>query len=109
MIYKFKSQSTSDVIMLGDHATQVLGLLGKTASPKGIIEVADMPHAIARLEQAIAAEDGTDESEESAADDEDSDDKALPQANVSLRQRAWPLLDMMKRSMPEGHDIVWGV
>ena len=26
-----------------------------------------------------------------------------------VRQRAWPLVEMMKRSHADGHDIVWGV
>jgi Domain of unknown function (DUF1840) len=28
---------------------------------------------------------------------------------VTLRQRAWPLVDMMKRSIGEKADVVWGV
>ena len=32
-----------------------------------------------------------------------------PRDSVTLRQRAWPLLEMMKRSIGEKADIVWGV
>ena len=32
-----------------------------------------------------------------------------PREGVTLRQRAWPLVEMMKRSMAEKADIVWGV
>ena len=32
-----------------------------------------------------------------------------PRDRVSLRQRAWPLVEMMKRSQAAGADIVWGV
>ena len=28
---------------------------------------------------------------------------------VSLRQRAWPLRELMLRSQKEGADVVWGV
>jgi hypothetical protein len=28
---------------------------------------------------------------------------------VSLRQRAWPMLELMRRSLAAGHDVVWGV
>ena len=41
-----------------------------------------------------------------AADDEDRDGGA---AAVGLAQRAWPMMEMMKRSLAERADIVWGV
>ena len=35
--------------------------------------------------------------------------RTLPaREGVSLRQRAWPLVDLMKRAHPADHDIVWG-
>jgi hypothetical protein len=32
-----------------------------------------------------------------------------PREGVTLRQRAWPLVEMLKRSQSEGQDVVWGV
>ena len=45
MIYKFKSKAAGDVIMLGPTGERVLGLIGKDATPQGIIEPAQMPAA----------------------------------------------------------------
>ena len=104
MIYKFKSKAAGDVIMLGPNGDQALRIIGKPPAAAGIIEVAAMPAAMAALEQAIAAED--------AARSEPQDGDAKSQTSndrVSLRQRAWPLVEMMKRSHAEGADIVWGV
>jgi hypothetical protein len=109
MLYKFKSKAGSDVIMTGPGGDEVLGLLGKSAAPKGILEAADMPAAIQALESAVAAEDAAREQAEAEAAAEG---RSLPprgDASVSLRQRAWPLLELMKRAHPKGHDIVWGV
>ncbi len=47
MLYKFKSKATGDVIMLGPNGDALLRALGRTPAPKGIVEPADMPAAIA--------------------------------------------------------------
>jgi hypothetical protein len=104
VIYKFKSKGAGDVIMLGASGDQILRLVGREPAPKGIIEVKDMPAAIASLERAVAAE-------EAKPDDEEEDEDAPRGAGggVSLRQRAWPLVEMMRRCHGSGDDIVWGV
>ena len=108
MLYKFKSKAGSDVIMMGPSGDEVLRVLGKSPSPKGIIEPADMPAAIQAIEQAVAAEDAARQQAEAEAAAEGK--PLAPRGeSVSLRQRAWPLLELMKRAHPKGHDIVWGV
>lgn len=102
MIYKFKSKAAGDVIMLGPNGDQILRVMGREPAPKGIIEPADMAGAIAAIEAAIAAE-------EAPADDEDGDDAKQGPRAVSLRQRAWPLVEMMKRAQAANEPIVWGV
>jgi hypothetical protein len=103
VIYKFKSKGAGDVIMLGPSGDQILRLLGREPAAKGIFEVRDMPAAIAALEQAVAADE--------AKPDEDDTEENTPRGGggVSLRQRAWPLVEMMRRCHAAGHDIVWGV
>lgn len=54
MIYKFKSQTAGDVIMQQHNGDQILSLVGKEPSPKGIIKVEQIPTSIAALEAAIA-------------------------------------------------------
>jgi hypothetical protein len=104
MIYKFKSKAAGDVIMMGPTGDQVLRLLGKEPSPKGIIEPAQMPAAIQALEQAVAAEEAA---RKDAAEAEDG--KPPKGDGISLRQRAWPLVEMMKRAHAANENIVWGV
>lgn len=107
MIYKFKSKAAGDVIMMGPGGDQVLRIIGKEPTAKGIIEPAAMPAAIAALEQAIAADEAAGKQAEKEADAQGR--KPGSGDGVSLRQRAWPLVEMMKRSMRENHEIVWGV
>ncbi len=107
MIYKFKSKAAGDVIMLGPNGDQVLTLIGKSPAPKGIIEAADMPAAMQALEAAVVEDE---RAREEAAAEAERESKPPPRTDaVSLRQRAWPLVEMMKRAHAAGHDIVWGV
>jgi len=104
MIYRFKSKAAGDLIVMGPVGDNLLRIMGREPSAKGIIEAAALPAAIAALESAVAAEDAV----RKKADDDEPDDAAGGE-NVSLRQRAWPLLEMMRRSQREDADIVWGV
>ena len=53
------------------------------------------------MKQAIAAADA---SHKPSRDDDEGDGAKA----VGLAQRAWPLLEMMRRSLAEKTDIVWG-
>jgi hypothetical protein len=103
-MYRFKSKADGDLIMLAPVGDQLLRIIGREPSVQGIIEVAALPAAIAALEQAIAAA----ESARGAARQSDDDDEAGA-SRIGLQQRAWPLLEMMRRSLAERADIVWGV
>lgn len=104
MLYKFKSAATGDLIMLEPNGRRVLEIIGKDAGPKGIILPEQMPAALAALEQAIAADEAARKAPAEAEDD------ATPlAATVSLRQRAVPFVDMLKRCSAAGKEVVWGV
>lgn len=106
MLYRFKSQATADLVMLNDTGEQVLAAMGKDIEPRGIITVAQIPGALARLAQAVADSETTPHTEDGA----DADADPAPQADVvRLRQRAAPMAAMLKESLAAGKDVVWGV
>jgi hypothetical protein len=103
MIYKFRSKAAADLIMTQPVGDRVLALIGKPPGPKGIIEVAEMATAIQALEAAAASERPG-----AAADAGDRRDGGEAD-RVSLRQRVWPMVEMMKRAQSLGEPIVWGL
>jgi Domain of unknown function (DUF1840) len=107
MLYKFKSKAAGDLIMLEPNGRRVLEIIGKDAGPKGIILPEEMPAAMKALETAIAQE----EAEHKAAVDEAKAKGEVPPKfdAISLRQRAVPFVDMLKRCSSAGKEIVWGV
>ena len=100
MIYKFKSKATGDLIMTQPVGDRVLSLMGKPASAQGIIEVDQMAAAMSALEAAVAAEHPNPAN--------DGDDHSPRADTVSLRQRVWPMVDMLKRALAEKQPITWG-
>jgi hypothetical protein len=106
MLYKFKSKTTSDLIMLESNGRRVLEIIGKTPAAQGIVLVAQMPAAIARLEAAIAQEQAE---RQEATDTGDDGDREDDDDTLSLRQRALPFVDLLKRCSQAGSDLVWGV
>jgi hypothetical protein len=111
MIYKFKSKAAGDVIMLQPSGDRVLGLIGKDVTPKGIIEPAQMPAAIQALSDAVAADDAARSRRASGSEDREAGDETSAGSHdkVSLRQRVWPLVEMMKRAHAADEPITWGV
>lgn len=106
MIYKFKSKAAGDVVMLGANGDQLLRALGREPAAQGIIEVAAMPAAIAALERAVADEEARGASPDETAQ---GDDEARGARGIGLRQRVWPMVEMLRRSHAAGEPIVWGV
>ena len=105
MIYKFKSKASGDVIMLGPNGDALLRAIGREPAAQGIIEPASMAAAIAAIEQAVAADDAA----RAAAANAPAAAAPAPADGVALRQRLWPMLDLLKRAAAAGVPVVWGV
>lgn len=107
MIYKFKSKADGDLIMLEPSGRRVLEIIGKDGAPKGIITSGQIPGAIGALERAIAHEEAT--RKPAGSEGAEQQEGHEPTVSVSLRQRAKPFLDMLRRCEAAQVDVVWGV
>ena len=101
-MYVFKSKADADLMMMAPVGDQILRILGREPAGQGIIAVDALPAEIAALQQAIA------DAEPKGAGRDDAQGEGGAVA-VGLAQRAWPMLEMMRRSLAERADIVWGV
>jgi hypothetical protein len=107
MLFKFKSKAAGDLIMLEPNGRRVLEIIGKEPQPKGIILPEQMAAAVQSLEAAIAREEAD---QQAMIDEAKAKGDAPPRFEaVSLRQRAVPFLDMLRRCEKAGKEIVWGV
>jgi hypothetical protein len=104
MLYKFRSKAAGDVIMLGPNGDQVMRIVGRQPAAKGIFEVTDMPALVAALKAAVTA----DEAARTQAARDDDEASAGKGGGVTLRQRVWPLIEMLERCHAAREVITWG-
>ena len=107
MLYRFKSKAGADVIMMADSADAVLRLMGREPASQGILEVAALSGLIQALEAGVAADEA--QFQRSVDEAKAAGQPAPRRQGVTLRQRAWPLHELMQRSLKEKADVVWGV
>lgn len=115
MLYKFKSKACADLIMLEADGRRILKAMIGDDPVKGIVQVAELPLALARLEAAVAQDEAlrkaqAEKSTARAAGEEtgmDDEQEALPA--IRLGQRAAPMQQMLRRCIDEAADLVWGV
>ena len=105
MIITFRSKAAGEVIMLGQHAKPLLELAGKvvgdTLEKRGVFTPEQLPDAIARIERALNAE------KDPNFDEDDPAQAARAAQYVGLRQRAFPLLDLLRRSEQKKVNVTW--
>lgn len=110
MLYEFKSRATGTVVMTGPVAEQMLAIVGKAPGPQGIFTVEQMGAAIAALQTAIERERTERESDARDADRDGADeDEADRTPSISLAQRAWPLMDMLRAARAADQAVTWGI
>jgi hypothetical protein len=108
MIYKFRSKAGADLIMLGTSGDEMLRLLGREPAAKGILEPADLPAARHALQAALTQAE--EEARRARAEGRDEHEgQACERHAVGLRQRLWPMLQLIERAAAAGEPIVWGV
>lgn len=110
MLITFHSKTVAEVLMLSHHAAPLLREAGKAIDggvpERGIFTVEQLPGAIAGIEAAIKTESDTHQDPEAYPDTDEAPVPPMAQ-HVPLQQRAFPLLDMMRRSLADGKDVTW--
>ena len=107
MLVTFSSKAGADILMLAQHAKPILTIVGKIDDKallsRGAFMPEHLPEAISRLEQAIAAEP-----KQSLEDDQETDQpKDALSMPVGLRQRSFPLLDLLKKAQAQNVPVMW--
>ena len=107
MLVTFSSKAGADILMLAQHAKPLLTIIGKTDDKdlmtRGVFMPEQLGKAISLLEQAIAAEP-----KQTQDDEQDSDHpKDALTMPVGLRQRSFPLLDLLKRAQALEVPVMW--
>ena len=103
MLVRFKSE-VGGFTMFGDVAVKLIRMTGHSGTVPGAIDAEHLGDALSRLEQAMQAQ-----SEPLASDvpnSAQSGDEDAP-TPVSLNQRAFPLLELMRRAVEQNCALQW--
>lgn len=104
MLVEFESTETAEILMFAETARELLQIVGKETTARGVFIQPEMEGAAAALREAIRRAPPPDDE----ADEDDPEARRKPPV-VRLSQRAWPLLDMLERTARAGREatIVW--
>jgi sRNA-binding protein len=122
MIYQFETRAGGRITYTSVVGAQLLHLIGKEPGPRGVITVEEIPAALRALEAAVQREkemtaEQRREVEPHAADenrrpdprDPGRDDEREREPPVSLGQRAFPFIDLLKHARNVNEDVTWGI
>ncbi len=105
MLVKFTSSTSGEIMTFAPVARQLLEILGKDCSARGVITTEQLPEAIDRLRHA-AADPGSHPPAETETGD--SDDQNAPDAlPIGLGQRAYPLIELLEWTRKEDGFVLW--
>ena len=97
MLVRFNSDAGL-ITMFGEVAVTLLKMMGQSGVLPGAIRPEDIPAALERLKAEVAAHPA------SLAGDASKDDG---EPRVGLRQRAFPLIELLERAAKRGCHVIW--
>jgi len=98
MLVRFDSK-VGRVSMFGDVAVHLLKMMGHSGTIPGALLAADIPAALQRLEKALENPPALPARPDSSDDDKES--------RVSVYQRAFPLVQLLKDAAAQKVDVMW--
>lgn len=96
MTYTFRCKAARDIEMIASAGDAVLVAIGIAPASDGIVHPADLPAALAAMQAAVLHDQAT-----------TGRNAATRNGDVSLRQSAWPFVQMMRHALDAGEPIEW--
>lgn len=106
----FRSKAAGEIFMFAETARRIFEIIGKAEGARGVITAEQVPEALARLSAAVDEEKAQLKAaaEQSHEADRRGDSSTMAQA-ITLGQRAFPLLEMLRAAQKKSVDVTWGV
>ncbi|MGH1461845.1 MAG: DUF1840 domain-containing protein [Neptuniibacter sp.] len=97
MLVTFTTDAYSSITMFGDVGLAMLEMMGHSATVPGAILAADVPEALSKLTAAVDA----DKTQPLVTD------KDTEETEVSMTNRALPLIDLLTAAVKDKSDVMW--
>lgn len=107
----FRSKAAGEIFMFAETARRIFEILGRDEAMRGVITAEQVPEALARLQAAVDREREDLKAAAERAESESRRGEPVPdsQRAITLGQRAFPLLEMLRAAARRGVDVTWGI
>lgn len=107
MLITFHTPAAGDVVMFEDTAVQLIRLMGHGDKMPGVLQPENLPEAIRLLKTGL--EDGSSSGTDigSISESDNNDDTEDDEPKISLRTRAFPLIQLLEAAKSEEKQVVW--
>ena len=108
----FRSKAAGEIFMFAETARRILAIVGKQDTPRGVISAEQVADALVRLSAAVEEEKA--QLEQAREEAEQAQRRGEPAGEggpraITLGQRAYPLLEMLRAAQKKKVDVTWGV
>jgi hypothetical protein len=107
MIVIFKSKASGDLIYFKEAAIKLLRLMGRDDKIPSALYAEDVPAALVKLQQGLAAIADTERAKAEQAGHERANGEQDSKALISLNTRALPLLEMLQKAQKKQCPVSW--
>jgi hypothetical protein len=106
----FRSKAAGEIFMFAETARRIFEIIGRQESPRGVITSEQVPDALQRLVVAVDEEKAQLQAAHEEADVADRQgDGTVQQRAITLGQRAFPLIEMLRAAQKKKVDVTWGI
>ena len=107
----FRSKAAGEIFMFAETAQRMLQIVGKADAPRGVIRSEEIDAALERLVGAVESERAALSQARLRRENEDRAGQqgadSLPP--ITLGQRAFPLIEMLRAASRKSVDVTWGI
>ncbi|HTN49505.1 MAG TPA: DUF1840 domain-containing protein [Burkholderiaceae bacterium] len=104
----FRSKAAGEIFMFPETARRIFAIIGRSEAVRGVITAEQVPDALQRLAAAVDQEKADIKAASEAARQADRSEDASP-GPITLAQRAFPLIEMLRAAQKRKVDVTWGV
>lgn len=105
----FRSKAAGEIFMFPETAHRIFEILGRDDAPRGVITADQVADALQRLVAAVEQEKADLKAAQQNANRNDDEADVAAARAVTLGQRAFPLIEMLRAAQQRNVDVTWGV
>ena len=106
----FRSKAAAEIFMFAETAQRLLQIIGQQGGARGVIPAEEVADALHQLLGAVEQEKADLRQERARREPDERAGNAYGEpAPITLAQRAFPLIEMLRAAQRKRVDVTWGI